>query len=162
MSSTRPESVDFVERAPLRATAARVVEAPPEAVFDALADAPGWPSWFAEIDGCRWLTPAPHGVGSQREVRLGPVRVTERFIVWDRPHRWGFTFAAARPSIARAGVELVDLEPLGRTTRVTYHMAVQPPRPATPLTPVLRRRLERVLTAALAGLDDHLRDGASR
>lgn len=158
MSTTRPEPPSFVEHAPLRAVATRTIPAAPGRVFDALADAEGWERWFPGMRRCAWLTPAPHDVGSQREVQVGGLRVVERFTVWDRPHRWGFTFVEARPAIARAGVELVDLEPLrnGGATRVRYTMALEPPVPLGPLTVPVARALERRVGAGLAGLQRHV------
>ena len=156
MATTRPESLEFVDLAPVRAEATREIDAAPETVFDALADAEGWPRWFPNMQHCRWLTPPPHGVDSQREVRVGPLHVVERFIVWDRPRRWGFTFTAASPPIARAGAELVSLEPVGKgSTRVTYTMALEPPGPAG-LASLATGPMDATLGDALKGLAHHL------
>lgn len=156
MATTRSESLEFVDLAPVRAHATRDLDASAEAVFDALADAEGWPRWFPSMQQCRWLTPPPHGVDSQREVQVGPLHLVERFIVWDRPRRWGFTFTAATPPIARAGVELVELEPAGaQATRVTYTMALEPPGPAG-LARLATGPMDATLADALAGLAHHL------
>jgi uncharacterized protein YndB with AHSA1/START domain len=156
MATTRPESLAFVDLAPVRAEATRELDAAPEAVFDVLADAESWPQWFPNMQQCRWLTPPPHGVDSQREVRAGPLHVVERFIVWDRPRRWGFTFTAATPRIARAGAELVTLDPTGDGgTRVTYTMAVEPPAPAG-LATLATGPMNATLAGALKGLARHL------
>lgn len=158
MATTRPETLEFLDLAPMRAVATAEIGATPEAVFDALADAGSWPQWFPDMTTCRWLTPAPHGVDSQREVRVGPLHVVERFIVWARPSRWGFTFTSASPPIARAGVELVELEPVGTDrTKVTYTMALDPPGPAALVSGVAARTMEATLSDALAGLDRYLR-----
>ena len=156
MTTTRPESLAFLDLAPVRAEATRELDASPEAVFDALADAGGWPRWFPNMQECRWLTPPPHGVDSQREVRVGPLHVVERFIVWERPRRWGFTFTAATPPIARAGAELVELEGIGDGgTRATYTMAVEPPAPAG-LATLASGPMEATLAEALTSLDHYL------
>lgn len=163
MGTTRPETLEFVATAPLRAGARRELDAPPGDVFDTLADASSWVHWFPGMQHCAWLTPAPHGVGSQREVRVGPLRVVERFVVWDRPTRWGFTFTAASPAIARAGVEVVDLTPAdGGRTAVTYTMALDPARPAAVAPGLVARPMEANLAAALAGLDRFLATGRVR
>jgi uncharacterized protein YndB with AHSA1/START domain len=156
MATTRPESLAFVDLAPMRAEATRELDASPETVFDVLADADSWPRWFPNMQHCRWLTPPPHGVDSQREVRVGPLHVVERFIVWDRPRRWGFTFTAATPPIARAGAELVTLEPVGDgRTRVTYTMALEPPAPAG-LANLAAGPMSATLADALEGLARHV------
>lgn len=160
MTTTRPETLDFVDRAPQRARVSRDVEATAGQVFDALADAQGWERWFPGMRRCEWLTPGPHGVGSQREVRVDALRVVEQFLVWERPHRWGFTFTEASPPLARAGVELVELEDLGRGhCRVTYTMALQPLLPLGPFTGALTRSLESRLSTGLAGLERVLAAG---
>lgn len=154
MSTTRSETLDFVDRAPLRVRVSRDVDATPAAIFDALADAEGWERWFPGMRRCEWLTPGPHGVGSQREARVDALRVVEQFLVWDRPHRWGFTFTETSPPIARAGVELVEIEELARgCSRVTYTMALQPVLPLGPFTGALERSLESRLSTGLAGLE---------
>lgn len=156
MATTRPETLAFLDLAPLRVTARCEVDATPEAVFDALADADSWPQWFPGMDHCGWLTPAPHGVDSQREVRVGPLHVVERFVVWDRPRRWGFTFTATSPPVARAGLELIELEPLdGGGTAASYTMAIDPPVPAA-LARLATGPMEATLADALAGLERHL------
>ncbi len=163
MSTIRPETLDFVETAPLRATAHREVDAPPEDVFDTLADTSSWVHWFPGMHHCAWLTPPPYGVDSQREVRVGPLHIVERFLVWDRPTRWGFTFTAASPAIARAGVDVVDLAPAdgGRTT-VSYTIAIEPPGPRMDVPGFAARPMEANLAGALAGLERFLTTGRVR
>jgi uncharacterized protein YndB with AHSA1/START domain len=156
MPSPRPEGVGFVAEAPLRAVASRRIPATPEAVFDAIADVDSWPEWFPGMRRCTWLTPPPHEIGSQRRVVVGPLRVDERFVVWDRPRRWGFTFTGSNLPLADAGVEVVDLEPVGDATQVTYTMALAPPRLLAPGARLSVPVMERTLGAALKGLERYL------
>ena len=154
---TPPESLAFIEHAPVVARVTRELPAAAAEVFDALADAEGWERWFPGMRRCEWLTPEPYGVGSLREVRVDSLRVVERFIVGERPHRWGFTFADVRPRIARAGMELVELDDLGSTrSLVTYTMALRPIVPVGPVAKVATGALESKLTTALAGLERHV------
>ncbi|MTV27457.1 SRPBCC family protein [Nitriliruptoraceae bacterium ZYF776] len=157
MPTCRPETSAFVATAPLRAHASRQVPAAPDEVFAVLADAPGWSRWFPGLSSATWTSPAPHGVGSTRTVRVGPARVDERFVVWEPGARFGFTFTGSNLPVARAGVELVELVDIGDgRTRVSYTMAVEPfgvPRPLGRLaTPVLAATIAR----GLAGLERHL------
>ena len=158
MPSTRPEGVGFLADAPVRAVATREVAAPSEVVFDALCDAEGWQAWFPGMRRCTWRSRPPHGIGSRRRVVVGPLRVDERFVVWDRPHRWGFTFTATNLPLAAAGVEVVDLEPTDTGTRITYTMALEPPRLLSPALRLSRPVLQRTLSLGLRGLQRHLRD----
>jgi hypothetical protein len=49
-------------------------------------------------------------------------------------------------------VEVVTLQPAGRSTRVVYRQALDPKWWVKPLLPLVRRRLERALRQGLAGL----------
>jgi uncharacterized protein YndB with AHSA1/START domain len=153
----RPETVGFTAVAPLRATVTREVAAPASEVFDALADASAWVDWFPGLTGGRWTSDGPRGVGSTRQVQLGPLTVDEEFLVWEPGERFAFTFTSTNLPTARAGVELVELVPQGPDrTRVAYTFAVEPvglPRGlAGASAPIVRA----VLSRGLAGLERHL------
>jgi carbon monoxide dehydrogenase subunit G len=156
--SCRPETTAFTATAPVRASAVREVAGTPDEVFAVLADAEGWTRWFPGLRSCRWLSDAPHGVGSTRRIALGPLQVDEEFIVWEPGARFGFTFTSANLPGTRAGVELVELVPVddGRRTRVSYTFCVEPvgvPRlVGARLTPLVRG----ALGGGLRGLDREL------
>jgi hypothetical protein len=126
-------------------------------VFDALAGPSAWVDWFPGLTGGRWTSQQPHGVGSTRQVQLGPLTVDEEFLVWEPGERLAFTFTATNLPAARAGVELVELVPQGPDrTRVAYTVAMEPvalPRAlAGTSAPIVRA----VLARGLAGLERHL------
>lgn len=152
----RPESPDFVDRAPLVITARRTMSHAPERIFGALADTPSWSSWWPSLTVAEWTSPQEGGVGATRKVRVRGLEVHERFIVWEPPRRWGFTFLETNVPFARAGVELVQLEPDAGTTQVTYRMAVEPPRLLGPLLRLLRASIRGGIEDGLAALDDYL------
>lgn len=157
MPTCRPETVAFTATAPLRISASRTIAASPEQVFATLADAGSWPRWFPGLREARWTSPRPYGVGSRREVRVGPLVVEEAFIVWEPGERFGFTFVSTNLPGTRAGVELVELRDLGGDrTRVAYTMAVEPVglprRVASAAAPLGRVAVGR----GLAGLDREL------
>jgi uncharacterized protein YndB with AHSA1/START domain len=153
----RPETVAFTSTAPLRSTVTREVGASPDRVFEVLADTDSWSRWFPGLHAATWTSTAPHGVGSTRQVRLGPLQVDEEFIVWEPGDRFGFTFTDVNLPGTRAGVELVELVPVGAgRTRVAYTIALEllalPPRVTGAAAPVGRLAIGR----GLAGLDRHL------
>lgn len=154
MPTCRPETVAFTATAPVRATATREIDATPQEVFAVLADAEGWPRWFPGLRGARWTSSGPHGVGSTRQVQLGPLAVDEEFLVWEPGERFAFTFTGTNLPGTRAGVELVELVALdgGRRTRVAYTFSAEPvgvPRAVgAGLTPVVRS----LLAGGLRGL----------
>lgn len=156
MPATRPETLAFADRAAWSFSATADVGATPEEVFAALADAESWHEWFPLMGGARWTTPAPHGVGSERTVRVGPATVEERFIAWDEGERIAFTFTGANLPIAKAGVEVVELSPSGTGTTVRYTMALEPPGPLGPLRALVAPGVQATLRQALKGLDRYL------
>jgi hypothetical protein len=121
----------------------------PRRVFDAIADADSWTAWFPGMRRCTWLTPPPHRIGSQRRSWSGRCASTSASWCGTGPHRWGFTFTGSNLPLARAGVEVVDLEPEGDGTRVTYTMALDPPALLTPGVRLSRPVIERTLGAGL-------------
>jgi uncharacterized protein YndB with AHSA1/START domain len=68
--------------APIRIYNEVFLPAPPERVFELLADSPGWTKWFNRMRRVRIDGP-PTGVGALRTVWVGPTRVQERFTVWE-------------------------------------------------------------------------------
>jgi uncharacterized protein YndB with AHSA1/START domain len=153
----RPETLGFTATAPLRATVTRDVSASASRVFDALAEPSSWVDWFPGLTGGRWTSDGPHGVGSTRQVQLGPLTVDEEFLVWEPGERFAFTFTGTNLLAARAGVELVELVEEGpERTRIAYTFAVEPvwlPRSlAGASAPIVRA----VLSRGLAGLERHL------
>lgn len=153
----RPETPAFVPQAPVRAVAEREVGATPDRVFEVLADAPSWERWFPNMRSCRYTTAAPYGVGSRRRVQVGPLKVEEEFVAWDPGERWGFTFVDVNLPGARAGVELVELTPVGDDRcHVRYTMAIEPAALAAPLAGLFTRAAEKGLRDGLAGLDRYV------
>ncbi len=159
MPSTRPQDVGFYSTAPVHFSATRTLPATPDEVFAALADTPSWPQWFAALTKAEWTSDAPYGVGSTRRVHIGPIKVDERFIVWEPGVRWGFTFTATTIPTVRAGAELVELAPVGadgQQTEATYHMHLDPLPGLGPVTRLLRGGIEQSLGGALDALGKRL------
>jgi uncharacterized protein YndB with AHSA1/START domain len=153
----RPETLGFTSTAPLRATVTRDVSASAPRVFDALADPSSWVAWFPGLTGGRWTSDGPRGVGSTRQVELGPLTIDEEFLVWEPGERFAFTFTATNLPAARAGVELVELVPRGPDrTRVAYTFAVEPVALPGTLAGTAAPLVRAVLTRGLSGLERHL------
>ncbi|MEU1199426.1 SRPBCC family protein [Streptomyces sp. NPDC005813] len=116
----RPVGPDFVETAPLRLVFARVVKAPPEAVFHALAeDVPGWSEWFSAVTLAR-----PIADGAGREVRLrGGTRFTESVLMSRAPEVYAYRVDGTNAPGLRALVEEWRLSPDPSGTRVQWTFA---------------------------------------
>ncbi len=87
-----PVDLDFLETARHRQTFEVIIDAPIAEVFSAFAARPEtWHRWFPLAgETCRWITPPPHGVGSERVFSAGGQSFQERIIAWDEPNRWAF------------------------------------------------------------------------
>ncbi len=70
----RKEELSFVERAPVVVVEEVVVDAAPEQVWPALAEASAWVEWFDSVMALRYTSPEPHGMGSTRSVHVGGPR----------------------------------------------------------------------------------------
>jgi uncharacterized protein YndB with AHSA1/START domain len=118
--------LDFIDSAPKR-TVVRVHFAhPPAAVFAALADAPGWGRWFPGFSAkSHYLTPAPYGVGSRREMIVLGRPTIERVIAWDEPSRFAFAIEeATMPGISALAEDYsIAGEPDGSSS-LTWTMAL--------------------------------------
>ncbi len=97
------------------------IEAPPERVFDALAD---YPNFFqgGQIRYCR-LTPAlqppPNGRGSVREVRNGFVRFVEEITAFERPERIDYLVTQCSVPLRHEGGQ-TTFQPRGTGTEVRW------------------------------------------
>ena len=159
--TVRPETLDFVRRAPLRAAHERVVDATPQALWAALADTESWPHWFPGMNDAIWLSSPPHQVCSRREVSVRfSGSVVEEFLVWDEGERFAFTLVdSTGPPLLRAGAEEVTLTPVDGGTRVRYAVGFEPAVPVGPLGVLTRPGLTLLLRRVTAGLARHVGAG---
>lgn len=144
--------LDFLESAPYVCVATEVVHRPPAAIFDAVANDPaGWGAWFPGFSKKgRYLSDAPFGVGTVREVSMAGVRYTATILAWEPPERWAFQVTRSAAPIAFALAEQYRITPHGHHAVVEWTFAMDP-RPvlrwATPLmNPLLPRLFRRAMT----------------
>ena len=155
MSELRPirrESLDFVDRAPLRNHARVVVDAAAADVWPAIADAPRWAEWFDGVTEACWTSESRHGVGATRRVRVSGLTADEVVLAADAEQRFAFAVTACDQKALAAMVEVVTLTPLGERTSVDYVQALELAGPARLLGPLVRRRFAQGLRRGLAGL----------
>ncbi|MFB7266524.1 SRPBCC family protein, partial [Streptomyces nojiriensis] len=83
----RPVGLDFIDDAPVRLVFAADTVAPPEAVYQALAEeVEGWADWFGAVT----LARPTHG-GAGREIKLmGGVRFQETIMAADPERRYAY------------------------------------------------------------------------
>jgi hypothetical protein len=116
--------------------------ASPERVWESLASDESLSAWGSTVSSLTWLSPRPFGVGTIREVGLGPSKVHERFFRWDEGHGYSFYVYEANAPMFRRFAEDYIVEPDGDGTKFTWTVAVDPkPALALPfkaLAPVLK------------------------
>lgn len=156
MHEMTPQPLEWIDKAPVRASRSRRIAQPPAIVWAAIADHAGWPAWFR---GIRKITPGPvaDAVGGTRRVDLGVALADEEFLAWEPERRFAFTVTASNRPGLRSMNEDIRLTPDGPSAcTVTYTMGAEPPA-AGLLRPVLEPVLRKALTDALAGLALHVR-----
>ena len=154
----RPEEPAFLTTAPVLLTHSAQVRAPRAEVFAALSGDPaGWRTWFPGFRDGGYDSPAPHGVGSSRWVRVaGAGTYRETIVVWEEPRQWAWRVDATTLPMARALVEDWSLDEVAEGTQVTWTFAVDPypwfgiGLRAAPAT------LQRVFTTAMQRLEQRL------
>ncbi|WP_369240996.1 SRPBCC family protein [Streptomyces sp. R21] len=152
----RPVGLDFIRTAPLRLVFARVVAAPPEAVFHALAeDVEGWSEWF-------WAVTSARRSDSGREVRLrGGTRFQETVLVADSPEVYAYRVDVTNAPGARALVEEWRLTPDGTGTRVQWTFAADGSAPFRFALRLARVGMGRAFRDAVTALDRRLASAAA-
>jgi uncharacterized protein YndB with AHSA1/START domain len=126
----------------------RTLEAPPEFVFDSIAD----PQQLGRLRRgvhaklVQQGTDEPHGVGAVRRVDMGPMFLEEEVTGYDRPQRFEYHIRRARPPITHHGGVLA-VEPAGTGSRVVWETRVTAGAATRVVNIVLKASLEGVLRA---------------
>jgi hypothetical protein len=100
--------------------------ASPERVWESLASDESLSEWGSTVSSLTWLSKRPFGVGTIREVGLGPSKVHERFFRWDEGRGYSFYVYEANAPIFRRFAEDYVVEPEGDGTKFTWTVAVDP------------------------------------
>jgi uncharacterized protein YndB with AHSA1/START domain len=107
--------------------------APPQQVFDVVADATTWSAWagwfIRRSEFVRTGDPAPGGVGAIRRLGTRLVGTREQIIEYDAPHYLAYTILTRTP--LRDYRAIVSLDPDGGGTRITWAGAFEPRIPGT-------------------------------
>lgn len=151
MAKLQDRDLAWVDSAPIRIELSKAVAAPPDEVFAILADHGSWPKWFTSMKAAQG--DGTTGVGSTRQVALGPLKADERFLAWEPGRRFSFLITKASAPGLVAFVEDFRLEPApdDRTT-VTYVGGIEPIRALRWAAPVVRWAFGREIDKALTGL----------
>jgi uncharacterized protein YndB with AHSA1/START domain len=149
MAARQPE---WIDAAPIRVEATRTIGAPPDRVWDVIADHQGWPQWFPAVRRVE-VTGTGTGVGGSRRVTIsGGARFDEDFTAWEPGDHFAFTVVGMRPPLMRSLAESVRLESDGTGTVVSYRQGFEPRRAVTWVWQQARSRIQSQLEEGLAGL----------
>jgi hypothetical protein len=124
----RAVGLEFTGNAPQLYRQEAVVAASRDEVFAALADAPGWAAWFPGVEWARYAGAGAPGVGTIRQSQVAGARYDETMLVWDAGRRWGYRIDRATQPVAKAQVELHELEDAPQGTLVRWIVATEPDR----------------------------------
>ncbi|WP_431774445.1 SRPBCC family protein [Streptomyces cucumeris] len=150
----RPVGLEYAETAPLRMVFVAEAQAPPGAVFTALADTEGWPRWFREVSSAHTTDG-----GKGREIRLrGGVRFRETVMTAGPGERYAYRIDETNAPGLRALLEEWTLAPSGDGTLVRYVFALDAPMPVHLAARLARPGLGRAFRTAVRNLD-HLLAG---
>ncbi len=145
--------LSFVDTAPFHLEWTRILEAPPARVFEILATAENQRGWFHDFVEARWTSPAPHGLGSEREVELKLLTVKERFLAWEPAARLCFAVDAITLPLVRAMMEDMRLEPIGEDkTRFVWRVYYRPSLAMRLVHPVGRKIFGDMFEKSIDGL----------
>jgi uncharacterized protein YndB with AHSA1/START domain len=130
----------------------RTIPAPPEAVFDRLADHANYER-FRGIHASRLLRegePAPNGVGALREIKVRPLTFHEEITAYERPTRLEYLIVKLNIPFEHHGGS-ITLTPEGEGTHVDWRSNYTVPTPVIGgpeeliWQPILARGFGRVL-----------------
>jgi carbon monoxide dehydrogenase subunit G len=154
----RAVGLEFLASAPNRTVTQVRLAQPIEVVFGAIAEHPEhWGSWYPGFGAGGYTSPAPHGVGSVREMKVGGLLTIETMLAWDAPSRWAFYISKATMPGIRAFAEDYALAPDGADgTLLTWTLAVELAPAAKPLGPLLGKAGPKLTRRAFAKLDRRL------
>ncbi len=132
-----------------------IVAAPPDAVWEVLADFGALASWVPMIQHSCLLSEQPGDVGAVRRVQIARQTLVERVTNWDPPSELSYAIEGL-PPIVGAARNTWRLAPAGDRTRVVVTTELDTGRnPARAL--IAKRVLQRMAIASeqmLAGLAD--------
>ncbi len=137
----------FTESSPYHIENVVRIEASPERVFEIWATGERQRDWFKDFVDNRWTSPAPYGVGSEREVELALLTVKEP------GKRMTFHIYGITLPLVTAMVEDLRLEPDGAgATRMTWRVHYRPSLLMRLVHPVGRAIFGRLFRLSAEGL----------
>jgi carbon monoxide dehydrogenase subunit G len=102
----------------------RLVQAPVEAVWEALADFGAISRWGTGVDQSNLLTEGPIGLGTTRRVQVGRNTLRETITTWEPGVKLAYSLVGL-PPVVRAVTNTWELVAEGSSTKVTLTSTVK-------------------------------------
>jgi uncharacterized protein YndB with AHSA1/START domain len=160
MMEMTKSSMEWTDRAPQSLVFEQELEASCGEVFEILADVDSWPEWFPEFRRVEWVTGGEPGVGSRRQIWMGPLRAEEEFLVWEPGERFAFTMTKISLPLAERLVEDYRLTAIGEgKCRLDWTVYFEPPWFLAPAAPLVVPAMRWSFGRAMASLAEYVRSG---
>ena len=156
MPTLTPVDTSFASTAPNTVVVEQAIASAPGPIWAALADNPGWTSWYPDMKRCIDTSDPAHGVGSTRSVTVGPLKADETFVAWEPDKLWAFTIVKTNLPMAKRFLEQVELIPGDGVTTVRYTGAFEPTWLTRPIAKLIEKQVRTGWTNGLAGLAAHV------
>jgi hypothetical protein len=138
----------------------RIATAPPEKLFDLVANADQWKHWAGPLALTSYfsdLGPAQDGaLGAVRALGPGPAVARERTTIHERPHRYGYEMAKEMP-LLRGYKSVLEFREHPAGTVVTWSGSFQESFPGSGLVmgAAIRRLMKNFLRRLVEHADKH-------
>lgn len=146
-------SLEFADVAPSQFDNRAVAEVGSHRVFDVLADINTWPIWFDDFKSGVWTSDPQYGLGSTRDVHIGPLHVDELMVAWEPGRRFSYAITSINLPLVNgllADWRLTELDDGKTEVHFTIHYELK--RPLVFLHPLLKGVFRSIPRKGLAGL----------
>jgi carbon monoxide dehydrogenase subunit G len=154
----RTVDMGFLDRASKIWQMEATVAAPRSEVWRAIADPACWQHWFPGVERAWYEGDGPHGVGTVRKAIVRGQLMEEVMLAWDEQTRWAYCLTAASYPLARAQLEVTELEDCSAGTLLRWTIAADRGPLLWLATPVFHRTVSRLWAQATGNLDRWLVD----
>ena len=146
--------INYIEHAPLQFINTVELKAPPGEVFASLRDTQAWLRWFPDMKSAVWE--GEPGVGTDRNVKVGPMEIKEHFIVWSEPTQMAFYVSETSLPFARRMVENYTIEETATGSRFTYAVGMEVRFPLSIVKFAAKPKLEKMFRDAVVSFEKYM------
>ncbi|MCZ0726704.1 SRPBCC family protein [Mycolicibacterium iranicum] len=122
----KPADAGFFTSAPHVFRYVKHFDATPAQVWESLQSDESLAAWGSAVGSVTWTSSRPFGVGTTREVGVGPALLREQFFDWTDGSGYSFFVTEANVPLFRRFAEDYRVEPEGTGTRFTWVVAIEP------------------------------------